>query len=173
MSYVTCPNCRVSLASAVAVDPPTTCPNCCASLHLDDALSRPAPHKAARASSFDRVILSGRDAPGVARREFRVFAGHLGKDIESTGSLLVSEMVTNAVQHGPAETSSTIALHCALVGERLQVEIGDDGTGFVPPERTERQDAGSGWGLHLIDSLATTWGVDSGRPTRVWFELAL
>src|SRR3954453_8487512 len=107
MSYVTCPNCGVSMSSAVAVEPPTTCPDCCARLHLDAEWTRPAP-RAKRGLSLDRVILSGRDAPAVARREFRSFAGDFGDDVSTTGSLLVSEMVTNAVQHGPVGSSSTI-----------------------------------------------------------------
>jgi anti-sigma regulatory factor (Ser/Thr protein kinase) len=121
--------------------------------------------------SLDRVILSGRDAPAVARREFRSFAGDFGDDVSTTGSLLVSEMVTNAVQHGPVGSSSTIALHCAVIGERLQVEIADDGGGFVP--REDGQETDDRRGLRIVESLAATWGVDRGRPTRVWFELAI
>jgi hypothetical protein len=30
----------------------------------------------------------------------------------------------------------------------------------------------SGWGLFLVDALATSWGVEpEGRGKKVWFEL--
>ncbi len=173
MSYVTCPNCGVTLSAAVTMEPPTICPDCCARLHRDTAFAPLPPVAPAPASSLDRVILSGADAPGEARREFRSFAAHLGDDVTTTGSLLISEVVTNAVKHGPAGDATTIGLHCAIAGSRLQVEIADDGGGFLPRERYEGQDPGSGWGLHIVETLSRTWGVDDGRPTRVWFELAL
>jgi anti-sigma regulatory factor (Ser/Thr protein kinase) len=174
LSYVTCPNCGVSRGSAVLTEPPTTCPDCCARLHLDVALASPLPPKPRTSPvELDRVLLSGRDAPGFARSEFRSFAAPLGEHIASVGTLMVSEMVTNAVQHGPAGEASTIGLHYAVVGETLQVEISDDGRGFVPRKRFNGQGEGSGWGLHIVSELADSWGVDHGRPTRVWFELAV
>ena len=170
MSYVTCPNCGVTLAAASTVEP-TTCPDCCARLQRDMALA-PASPAAPEPSSLDRVLLSGSDAPSEARREFRSFAAHFGDEVANTGSLLVSEVVTNAVQHGPTGKATTIGLHCAVVGSRLQVEIADDGRGFRPSGRDRGQDV-AGWGLHIVETLARAWGVDDGRPTRVWFELAV
>ena len=123
--------------------------------------------------TLDRDFLTGRDAPGIARDEFGWFATGLGERIASTGALLISELVTNAVLHGPAAASSVIGLRCSIAGARLHVEIADDGDGFVPRARSEGQDPVSGWGLHVVNALSDAWGVGRGRPTRVWFELAL
>jgi anti-sigma regulatory factor (Ser/Thr protein kinase) len=119
------------------------------------------------------VLAIGRDAPREARHAFESFAARFGAEVVCTGSLLVSEIVTNAVQHGPLAAGSTIDLHFATAGDTLQAEVSDDGPGFVPRPRYGGQDAGSGWGLHIVEELAASWGVDGDRPTRVWFELAL
>jgi anti-sigma regulatory factor (Ser/Thr protein kinase) len=175
MTYVSCPNCDVTLASATSVAPPSACPDCCAKLVRDAALSSPPrrPKPAKPAPSFDAVLAIGRDAPREARRVFASFAKPYGADVAHTGALLVSEVVTNAVMHGPLSAGSTVALHFETSGDSLQVEVADDGPGFAPRSRYGGQDPGSGWGLHLVQELAGAWGVDSGRPTRVWFELAL
>jgi anti-sigma regulatory factor (Ser/Thr protein kinase) len=173
MSYVTCPNCGVTLAGTSMVEPPTTCPDCCAHLRADVALSPPPPARGNGSGSLDAVLLSGRDAPWQARREFESFGARLRPDVAATGTLLVSEMVSNAVIHGPAAPASEIALHCDIVGRTLHVEVADDGSGFVPSARAPDEGAGGRWGLRLVETLAATWGVDRGRPTRVWFELPL
>ena len=57
---------------------------------------------------------------------------------------------------------------------RVYVEIGDCGSGFdragvsMPDE-----DATSGRGLALLDTLADRWGVTRAGEHLVWFELAL
>jgi anti-sigma regulatory factor (Ser/Thr protein kinase) len=174
MTYVSCPNCGVTLDSAPSLEPPSTCPDCCASLFRSPALSRPprAP-RAEAAPSYDAVLAIGRDAPREARNAFAAFAEPYGADIATTGALLLSEVVTNAVVHGPLAAGSTVALHFETSGDLLQVEVADDGPGFVGHPRYDGQDPASGWGLHLVEALARAWGVDSARPTRVWFELAL
>jgi hypothetical protein len=32
-------------------------------------------------------------------------------------------------------------------------------------------DRSSGWGLHLVETLADRWGIERQAGTRVWFEL--
>ncbi len=31
--------------------------------------------------------------------------------------------------------------------------------------------SGSGWGLYIVQRLASRWGVVRGRPSFVWFEI--
>jgi PAS domain S-box-containing protein len=83
--------------------------------------------------------------------------------------LLTSELVTNAVRHGPRGPHADIALRVIGRDSTIRVEVIDDGAGFVPPPRS-RGDIG-GWGLVLVDSVADRWGIDEGAPTTVWFEL--
>jgi anti-sigma regulatory factor (Ser/Thr protein kinase) len=81
--------------------------------------------------------------------------------------LLVSELATNAVLH--ARTDFLVRVH---VTDRLvRVEVQDANErppliGHTPAEAT------SGRGLHLVQSLASTWGVEGRADGKiVWFEL--
>ena len=162
MSYVTCPNCGVTLDSPAALEPPSTCPECCARLRPDGALGH-APSFPRPGPELDAVVLSGRDAPREIRHEFEVFARRFGDEVRAVAALLVSELVTNAVVHGPGGTSSMVLLHADARDGALHVDVADAGDGFAVAER--------GVGLRLLDSLAASWGVDGRRGTRVWFEL--
>lgn len=84
--------------------------------------------------------------------------------------LLVSELVTNVVRHVDPGAGGRICLTIER-GDRLRVEVCDNGSGFEPAPRADRQDEASGWGLHILAQLATRWGVESDGGTRVWFEL--
>lgn len=80
--------------------------------------------------------------------------------------LLLSELVTNSVTHGGGD--SVIVLVDDDVPGKLRCEVIDDGRGFVPRAR-ENRDIG-GWGLDLVEQIASSWGVREGS-THVWFEL--
>ena len=86
--------------------------------------------------------------------------------------LLVSELVTNVIRHvSPSSGGDQIALTIERDDGHLRIEVCDNGGGFVPAPRADRQDASSGWGLHILAQLAARWGVESDGGTRVWFEL--
>lgn len=84
----------------------------------------------------------------------------------SDARLLISELVTNSVQHGAGE-SVTVMIDGDLPGV-LRCEVIDDGGGFVPRGRENR--VMGGWGLDLVEQIARSWGVREGS-THVWFEL--
>jgi anti-sigma regulatory factor (Ser/Thr protein kinase) len=80
----------------------------------------------------------------------------------------VSELMTNAVTHGHGR----IGLTLTRSEDRLHVAVEDEGhsTPAMRVPDPARQVAG-GWGLHLVESLADSWGVDTqGHGTVVWFE---
>ncbi len=84
--------------------------------------------------------------------------------------LLVSELVTNAVRH-PRDTGP-IELAVDVGRRRVRIEVTDPGSGFDRPRVGEPPpDALGGRGLLIVDRLASRWGIATGRPTRVWFEL--
>jgi signal transduction histidine kinase len=85
--------------------------------------------------------------------------------------LLVSELVTNSVRHGPSDRPEPIEFSVVAEPHRLRAEVADGGGGFAPPTPTERPDDGSGWGLYLVDSLSDRWGIERNGRTVVWFEL--
>jgi anti-sigma regulatory factor (Ser/Thr protein kinase) len=82
-------------------------------------------------------------------------------------TLLTSELLTNAVIHA----HSDIGLHLHCDGERVRVEVSDE-SDTEPVLLCRDIEALNGRGLHLVDEMATDWGV---RPAAVgktvWFEL--
>jgi anti-sigma regulatory factor (Ser/Thr protein kinase) len=85
--------------------------------------------------------------------------------------LLVSELVTNSYRHSGASREA-IGVELAVDPDRVHCEVIDEGDGFrAEPVPADRRGAG-GWGLYIIDCLSDRWGVFSGPPTRVWFEIS-
>jgi two-component sensor histidine kinase len=101
------------------------------------------------------------EAAGRARRAL-VRAG-LDADLEHTVSLLATELVSNAIRHSGAD----LRVDAVLLPDFARVEVTDDGDGFDPDIRHEV----SGFGLRLVEKLASHWGVECGDRTRVWFEV--
>jgi anti-sigma regulatory factor (Ser/Thr protein kinase) len=112
-------------------------------------------------------------APSLARAAMRGFIekSRLAATELATLSLLVSELVSNAVLHSDAPPASGIEL-CAHLLERgaVRVEVIDRGSGFIASPR-DPSGAHGGYGLFLVEQQATRWGVDQEGGTRVWFEL--
>jgi anti-sigma regulatory factor (Ser/Thr protein kinase) len=113
-------------------------------------------------------------APSRARRAVAGFTeqSEIGSTDLATLTLLVSELVSNAVLHSDAPPASGILLCARLLEEgAVRVEVIDHGSGFTAMPRDPEQPLG-GYGLYLVDQQATRWGVDREGGTRVWFELA-
>jgi len=112
------------------------------------------------------------NAPAQARSEIaaRCRELELGGALCQSLILLVSELVSNAVRHSADDTKAPVKL-VATFGERtIRVMVTDAGAGFTPrprdPARTH-----DGYGLYLLEKVATRWGVGSRGDTKVWFEL--
>jgi PAS domain S-box-containing protein len=105
-----------------------------------------------------------------ARREIEQLLPRLRPACLETLRLLVSEVVTNAIRHGPEGPDATAIMRVEVMGDRVRVEIEDTGGGFSPPG-PPKGDGSGGWGLYLVDELAERWGIRDGPPTRVWFEV--
>jgi two-component sensor histidine kinase len=105
-------------------------------------------------------------APGEARRAVTELTGSLEPEAMADACLLVSELVTNSVQHG--EGDKVVVMIDPDVPGVLRCEVIDEGSGFVPRARGDRQVGG--WGLDLVEKVAASWGVREGS-THVWFEL--
>ena len=112
----------------------------------------------------------GATAAGEARAALAALDGRVERDILDDVRLLVSELVTNSVRHSGAQREFVV-LAVMQMGETVRVEVSDGGSGFEPSVRSKDIHTPGGWGLHLVDRLADRWGVETGRRTRVWFEL--
>ena len=92
----------------------------------------------------------------------------LPAEVSGYAALLTSELVTNAVLH--AATPMCVTLH--ILPDRIRIDVADGNPAF-PSIKDYGQDAATGRGLTLFDTLASNWGVqavDGGKI--VWFETA-
>jgi PAS domain S-box-containing protein len=122
-------------------------------------------------SLLELSLPGGPAAPGAARRALSAaLGGRLSERAEGDALIILSELVTNAIRHGGArEESESVGVHAALRDGALRLEITDPGPGFEPGGHGPRPDGG--YGLHLLDRLATSWGVSGAEPVTVWVEL--
>jgi anti-sigma regulatory factor (Ser/Thr protein kinase) len=84
-------------------------------------------------------------------------------------TLVVSEVVTNAVRHG--KPGGEIRLAATPKDDFLCVQVTDEGPGFVPLPGAMASEEHGGFGLFLVEQLTRRWGMTrENRRTRVWFE---
>jgi anti-sigma regulatory factor (Ser/Thr protein kinase) len=81
--------------------------------------------------------------------------------------LLTSEVVTNAVRHA----ATPIHLSVVASADSALVTVVDRDPDHLPVVRTNLDPlADGGRGLHILERMAQTWGVDQGSTTKtVWF----
>jgi len=91
-----------------------------------------------------------------------------GEDLTDTVTLLVSELVTNAVLHA----GSDVEVMVRLTATAARIEVTDASADAVAP-RAAGDDEVSGRGLALVGNLARRWGVRAapGGGKTVWFEV--
>jgi anti-sigma regulatory factor (Ser/Thr protein kinase) len=115
-------------------------------------------------------LTPGPEAVPAARKALDGLDGLIEQPVWEDLRLLVTELVTNGVRHGSERGPVTVSV---VAGEeKVRVEVSDGGRGFSPPDAPmPRADGTGGWGLQLVDRVATTWGVDVDDRTCVWLEL--
>ena len=93
-------------------------------------------------------------------------------DAQAVVELLTSELVANALHHGPPD--GQISVETAVVDGALHITVCDDGEA-APVVRNPPATAEGGRGMMLVDMLARTWGTtplpDGGKA--VWFTVAV
>jgi anti-sigma regulatory factor (Ser/Thr protein kinase) len=102
------------------------------------------------------------------RRYVRALLAEGGADYEAA-ELIVSELLTNAVDHGAGVRMGL------LVGEhddRYRIEVSDGGgAGRTPCVQDVEPDRERGRGLLLVATIADEWGVEArAEGTTVWAE---
>jgi anti-sigma regulatory factor (Ser/Thr protein kinase) len=123
-------------------------------------------------SGLEIELPAGRAAPAMARRAVDGLADRLSDQERSTLHLLVSELVTNAVLHaGVTGEGGSVLLHVDVGGRGIRVEVRDQGRGFTKKRPAPRAPGRGGYGLFLVEQMATRWGVHGAPGARVWFEL--
>jgi serine/threonine-protein kinase RsbW len=111
-------------------------------------------------------------APGAAREAVRTwFTERYDQETADTATLLVSELVTNAVVHGTGPGPSLTVDQVA--NGVIQIAV-CDGSHHLPQRQNHVPGAekAGGLGLFLIESFAIAWGWEPLRSgKRVWFEI--
>jgi anti-sigma regulatory factor (Ser/Thr protein kinase) len=84
--------------------------------------------------------------------------------------MVVSELVTNSVQHGPG---GSIGLTLELEGDELTITVIDGGAPKDPLAAREANDSKeSGRGLAIVEALSIRWGTTPTEAgTTVWAVL--
>jgi anti-sigma regulatory factor (Ser/Thr protein kinase) len=121
-------------------------------------------------SDMSFELAGGPYAVTAARLALADLESRLDPSVAFDVRLLVSELVTNSVQHASVAAEDSIVLVVKIGDETVRVEVRDDGPGFDPPASPPAEDADAGWGLFLVEQLADSWGVGAGGQG-VWFEI--
>ena len=111
------------------------------------------------------------EAPNKARRVVKDSLSGAPEEILEAATLLVSELVTNSIRHSGVAPHDSVLLRIAKRPSGIRIEVADWGRGFKIQPRSIPLDQAGGWGLPLVARLAERWGVQTGPPTTVWFEL--
>ncbi|QQC92788.1 ATP-binding protein [Streptomyces alfalfae] len=121
-------------------------------------------HRRTRAplQGFDAAFAPERHRIAGARRmtasHLRLW--HLSESLTADVVVTVSELVTNAMQHGNGD----IKLRVQCSADLLLVEVSDHNP--APARmRTVHDEDTRGRGLHMVDHLAQDWGVSDGGLT--------
>lgn len=111
-------------------------------------------------------------APGNARRLVRAMLGtwELETHVDDA-QLLISELITNVLQHAPGADS--LELQVSATEAALRIALAD-GSSIKPVVRELTDDRPSGRGMYIVEVLASRWGVEEREGgKRVWVELDL
>lgn len=119
-----------------------------------------------RRRTFPATPASARDARRFV--ESVLTAAHLDA-LAYTATLLVSELVANAVLH--TATPVDVVVEVDDAGTRPRVEV-HDGSAQLPVRKNYSAMSGTGRGLVMVDRIAARWGAEATATGKmVWFEL--
>jgi anti-sigma regulatory factor (Ser/Thr protein kinase) len=121
------------------------------------------------------------DVPGGPRAASRArrlvrdeLGGRVPDEVLPDVALLVTELVANGVRHGGAHAGTELHVVMEVRRQALHVEVHNpDHMPGAVGQRTPDLERGGGLGLHIVERLASRWGVHKGRPAAVWFDLEL
>ncbi len=114
--------------------------------------------------------------PG-SRQEVRNVRAFVGEAVDGCPAaddviLLASEVVTNAIIHTASGKDGTFTVVVHPLDGMVRVEVHDGGSETPPGIRSADDQAVSGRGLGMVESLATRWGHLGDQNGRVvWFEV--
>jgi anti-sigma regulatory factor (Ser/Thr protein kinase) len=116
-------------------------------------------------TSARRILQLPRDLPAVrtARHATEEWIGEEPHDLRTTVATVVTEMVSNAIRYG----RPPIRVELSRADGHVRIVVSDEGGG---EPRQRKPGAGGGWGLHIVEGLASRWGVTPGTA-EIWVEI--
>ncbi|MCS6710997.1 histidine kinase N-terminal domain-containing protein [Brachybacterium sp. EF45031] len=145
------------------------------SVYLDEVIDR-CTRLAVDAASASVHRAGGESIPGAGQVEVRTErlgrAGTVRAEEATPLALVITELATNAVEHGLAETGGTLTVRSERTGSHLVVHIEDDGVGM--------KGAPSGLGTNIAQTLVQgelggtlTWAARPDGGTRATIDVYL
>jgi anti-sigma regulatory factor (Ser/Thr protein kinase) len=119
---------------------------------------------------MELVLPATAEAPAAARRALEPLRGTTHPALLADLALVVSELVSNSVRHGPGGPITLRLVAASPSHVRGEVEDDGDGTVAIRSAAAGAKPGGGGHGLRILDVVASRWGVHEGS-THVWFEL--
>jgi anti-sigma regulatory factor (Ser/Thr protein kinase) len=117
-------------------------------------------------------VPGGPKAPAQVRSRLeRQLGDEVGEERLSDLRLLTTEVVSNSVRHGRVGPDGWVSAAVSHAGGSLRVEVRDSSVGGRPEPRQPDYEEGGGFGLFLLDQIASAWGVERDPHLCVWFEL--
>jgi anti-sigma regulatory factor (Ser/Thr protein kinase) len=160
------------LGSLIGLDPGRE-PSSCERRHGKDVVTLTRHHQQTAPDTPERLdvrLQATRTAATKARRALSQL--RLPLPLAFDAQVLVSELVSNSVRHAGLGRDDLIRVTAHWSGDRLVVHVRDGGepTRASPVSGSIRPTPGaeSGWGLYLVDRLASRWGTTADG---YWFEL--
>jgi anti-sigma regulatory factor (Ser/Thr protein kinase) len=116
---------------------------------------------------LELTLPSRAESVAEARGAAGAVLGGLSDNTREGVRVVISELVTNAIKHGPG---GTVILRLRRDGDAVRGEVEDEGAemGVSPSDLGGPH---GGFGLRVVDALTDRWGVRDGS-THVWFELS-
>ena len=114
-------------------------------------------------------------APGAARIVVAaVLAERVAASVLERARLVISELVTNSVRHSGAPAEAGVVVRVRRVDGGFWLEVEDPGCDGVVAQHAANQEAGGGFGLHIVQALSERWGIERAAQggTRVWAQLS-
>jgi len=133
-----------------------------------------APDAAARSYVSSNVLRVRHEPPavGAARRQVRreLAEEHLPGPLLDDVEVVLSELMSNAVRHARPIAGGVLLVGWRLADDELTIRVTDGGSVKRIEPRDSSPMADSGRGLHIVERLASTWGVTdhAGALRSVW-----
>lgn len=129
-----------------------------------------------RAHSSNFSMVSDPSSVPAARRRIEELTTEWGLRLDEDSTLalvtVVSEMVTNALQHSGGREFA-VKVRASPDNRRILIEVHDDSSA-LPRTLSAADDAEDGRGMWLINQLATASGAEpTKRGKRVWAAIAI